>query len=154
MALQVTLALVKINNNQPLNVLFLPPPAFISVDPKFLIRLTSKDNFVSAALLTWPENWKWKINEGNFLLFLLGFYDRFLGIARESLTLMSPKKIYNWDLIDLKAWIIWKNPLLAFKFLTKKAVMYPSSQKAITPKKKERKRAQNFLILYLHLIPL
>lgn len=74
------------------------------------------------------------------MLFLLGFYDRFLGIARESLTLMSPKKIYNWDLIDLKAWIIWKNPLLAFKFLTKKAVMYPSSQKAITPPKKKKKK--------------
>lgn len=146
MALQVTLALVKINNNQPLNVLFLPPPAFISVDPKFLIRLTSKDNFVSAALLTWPENWKWKINERNFLLFLLGFYDRFLGIVGESLTLMSQKKKkYNWDLIDLKAWIIWKNPLLAFKFLTKKAVMYPSSQKAITQKKKKKKKREREL---------
>lgn len=78
------------------------------------------------------------------MLFLLGFYDRFLGIARESLTLMSPKKIYNWDLIDLKAWIIWKNPLLAFKFLTKKAVMYPSSQKAITPKKKREKESSKF----------
>lgn len=85
------------------------------------------------------------------MLFLLGFYDRFLGIARESLTLMSPKKIYNWDLIDLKAWIIWKNPLLAFKFLTKKAVMYPSSQKAITQKKKKKKKERVSLIIFKQL---